>query len=100
RFLGIAYSVLLMPSKRIRISATHSSWKGVNRKVLDKYLVGTLLPRMQGQNAPVVFEVPPVPGSDSIADRGYQTLVCPLIDRLGNVEGILAQLGRVSGEPF
>jgi hypothetical protein len=31
RFLGIAYSVLLMPLKRIRISATHSSWKNVNR---------------------------------------------------------------------
>ena len=27
RFLGIAYSVLLLPAKRIRISATHSSWK-------------------------------------------------------------------------
>ena len=39
RFLGIAYNVLLMPGKRIRISATHSSWKKVNRKVLDRYLV-------------------------------------------------------------
>src|SRR5690606_24260363 len=27
RYLGIAYSVLLLPAKRIRISATHSSWK-------------------------------------------------------------------------
>ena len=36
RFLGIAYSVLLMPAKRIRISATHSSWKDVKRKVLDR----------------------------------------------------------------
>lgn len=100
RFLGIAYSVLLLPSKRIRISATHSSWKGVNRKVLDRYLIGTLFPRMQGATAPVIFEVPAVPGSDSIADHGYQTMVCPVTDRMGNVEGILAQLGRVNNEPF
>ena len=100
RFLGIAYSVLLLPSKRIRVSATHSSWKNVNRKVLDKYLIGTLFPRMEGQSSPVVFEVPAVPGSDSVADHGYQTMVCPVTDRLGNVEGILAQLGRINGEPF
>ena len=100
RFLNIAYSVLLLPSKRIRISATHSSWKDVNRKVLDKYLLGTLFPRMEGQTTPVIFEVPAVPGSTSVADRGYQTMVCPVIDRMGNVEGILAQLGRVNQEPF
>ncbi|HLU07067.1 MAG TPA: GGDEF domain-containing protein, partial [Woeseiaceae bacterium] len=100
RFLGIAYSVLLLPSKRIRISATHSSWKAVNRKVLDKYLIGTLFPKMHGQTSPVIFEVPAVAGSDNIADHGYQTMVCPVTDRLGNVEGILAQLGRVNDEPF
>ena len=100
RFLGIAYSVLLMPLKRIRISATHSSWKNVNRKVLDKYLIETLFPRLEGQRTPVIFEIPPVSGSDNIADQGYQTLICPLLDRMGNVEGILAQLGRISGEPF
>jgi hypothetical protein len=39
RFLGIAYSALLIPSKRIRVSATHPTWKGVNRKILDKYVI-------------------------------------------------------------
>ncbi len=100
RFLGIAYSVLLMPWKRIRISATHSSWKNVNRKVLDKYLIERIFPKLEGQRTPVIFEIPPVPGSDNIADQGYQIMVCPLVDRTGNVEGILAQLGRVSGEAF
>lgn len=100
RFLGIAYSVLLLPAKRIRISATHSSWKGVNRKVLDKYLIKTLFPQMQGQCSPVVFEVPSVPGSDDVSDLGYQAMVCPLLDRAGKVEGILAQLGRVDRGPF
>ena len=100
RFLGIAYSVLLMPAKRIRISATHTSWKNVNRKVLDKYLIETLFPKLEGQRSPAVFEIPPAPASDNIADQGYQIMACPLVDRMGNVEGILAQLGRVSGAPF
>jgi diguanylate cyclase (GGDEF)-like protein len=100
RFLGIAYSVLLIPGKRIRISATHSSWKSVNRKALDRYLIDKLFPRLEGQRAPVIFEMQAVPGSDDVADQGYQALVCPLLDRLGNLEGMLAQLGRIDGTPF
>ena len=100
RFLGIAYSVLLMPGKRIRISATHSSWKNVNRKVLDRYLVDHMFPKLEGKRKPVVFEIPAVEGGETVADRGYQTMLCPLIDKHGNVEGMIAQLGRVSGEPF
>ncbi len=100
RFLGIAYSVLLLPSKRIRISATHSSWKHVNRKVLDKYIIEKLFPKLEGQRAPLIFEVPPVEDSDNIADQGYQTMLCPLTDRAGNVEGVLAQLGSVNNTLF
>jgi len=100
RFLGIAYSVLLLPAKRIRISATHSSWKSVNRKVLDKYIIEQLFPKLEAQRASVIFEVPPVEDSDNIADQGYQTMLCPLIDKAGNVEGVLAQLGRVDRKPF
>jgi diguanylate cyclase (GGDEF)-like protein len=100
RFLSIAYSVLLLPSKRIRISATHSTWKSVNRKALDKYIIEQLFPKLEAQRAPAIYEVPPVEGSDNIADQGYQTMLCPLIDRAGNVEGVLAQLGRVDKRPF
>jgi hypothetical protein len=64
RFLNIAYSILLLPAKRIRISATHSSWKNVNRKALDKYLIDTLFHELEGQRAPVVFEIPAIEGSD------------------------------------
>ncbi|MFT5501574.1 MAG: hypothetical protein ACI88G_001711, partial [Woeseiaceae bacterium] len=64
RFLGIAYSVLLLPNKRIRISATHSSWKSVSRKSLDKYLIDSLFQKLEGQRSPVVFEIPQVDGSD------------------------------------
>jgi len=99
RYLGINYSVLLIPSKRIRISATHSSWKNVNRKVLDRYLIAQLMPKLDGERKPVIFEIPAddTPGS---AETGYQALLCPLLDRQGNVEGILAQLGKVNLSKF
>ncbi|HSM30541.1 MAG TPA: EAL domain-containing protein [Woeseiaceae bacterium] len=100
RFLGIAYSVLLMPAKRIRISATHSSWKEVNRRAMDRYLIDHMLPKLDSKRAPVVFEIPEVQGGESIADKGYQTLLCPVMDQQGNVEGMLALLSRVNGEPF
>ena len=100
RFLGIAYSVLLLPGKRIRISATHSSWKNVNRKVIDRYIIDALFPQLEGQRGPVVFEVPAVEGSESPNDKGYQAMVCPLTDRSGNVEGVVAQLGRIDNSKF
>ena len=100
RFLEIAYSVLLMPSKRIRISATHSTWKGVNRKAVDKYLLESLFNKLEGSSGPVIFEIPPIEGSDNPAEQGYQAMLCPVVDKAGNVEGVLAQLGRVNGQPF
>ena len=100
RFLGINYSVLLIPSKRIRISATHSSWKNVKRKVLDRYLVEQLLPKLEGQRQPVVFQIPAIEGSSDPAAHGYQALLTPLLDAQGNVEGIMAQLGRVGRAEF
>ena len=100
RYLGIAYSVLLMPAKRIRISATHSSWKSVNRKAVDKYLLESLFRKLEGHRGPVVFEVPAVNGSDNPAEQGYQAMLCPLLDQGGNLEGMVAQLGRTNGRPF
>ena len=100
RYLGINYSVLLIPSKRIRISATHSSWKGVNRKVLDRYLVEQLLPKLEGQRKPCRI---PDSGHRRIRRCGGTRLpgtASPLLDSQGNVEGILAQLGRVEKKSF
>jgi diguanylate cyclase (GGDEF)-like protein len=100
RFLGIAYSALLIPSKRIRVSATHSSWKSVNRKILDRYVIDHLLPKLEGKRWPAVFEIPGIDGADETPDKGYQTLLCPILDRHGNLEGVLAQLGRIDDEDF
>ena len=101
RFLGIAYSVLLIPGKRISVSATHSSWKNVNRKVLDRYLIDHMLPGLESDRRPVVFEIPGIEGVTGGADGGgYLALLCPLLDKQGNVEGVLAQLGRVNASDF
>ncbi len=100
RYLGINYSVLLIPSKRIRISATHSSWKNVNRKVLDRYLIDHLMPKLDGQRQAAVFDIPAIDGSTNIAEQGYQALLSPLMDRQGNVEGVFALLGRVDQRDF
>ncbi len=100
RYLGISYSVLLIPSKRIRISATHASWKSVDRRVLDRYLIDVLLPRLEGHRQPRVFEIPAIQGSKSNAEQGYQALLSPLLDKNGNVEGVFAQLGRVDKQDF
>lgn len=100
RYLGINYSVLLIPSKRIRISATHSTWKNVNRKVLDRYLVDQLLPKLDGQKRSVIFDIPAIEGSENVAEQGYQALLSPIVDKQGNVEGVFAQLGRVDKRDF
>ncbi|HEX5787004.1 MAG TPA: diguanylate cyclase, partial [Woeseiaceae bacterium] len=100
RYLNICYSVLLIPPKRIRISATHSSWKNVNRKVLDRYLVEQILPQIDGKYHPLVFEMPAGDGLPDVESQGYQTLVCPIMDQSGNTQGVLAQLGRVNQRPF
>ena len=100
RFLNIAYSVLLIPGKRIRVSATHSSWKNVNRRVLDRYLIDHMLEKLEGHRWPMIFEIPGIEGAEGAAEQGYQTLLCPLTDKHGNLEGVLAQLGRISGGEF
>ena len=100
RFLGITYSVLMLPAKRIRISATHSSWKKTDRKKLDTLLIEKLVPKLDGQRSPVIFQVPAVAGSVEVNDQGYQALLCPLFDSAGNTEGVIALMGRVSGKPF
>jgi diguanylate cyclase (GGDEF)-like protein len=100
RFLGINYSVLLLPAKRIRISATHSSWKAVKRKAIDKYLIETLFPQIEGQRSPVIFSIPSIDGSKQPSETGCQAMLSPLLDSAGNLEGAIAQIGRVNGKPF
>ncbi len=100
RYLGVAYSVLLLPAKRIRISATHSSWKDVDRKALDKSLLESLFPRLKGQQEPVIYEVQARREGQHQTTKDYQVMLCPMLDSRGNLEGALAQVGRVSGQPF
>ena len=99
RYLEIKYSVLLIPGKRIRISAAHSSWKAVNRKALDHYLIERLLPKLDRRRSPVIFELSRnVETGDPAAD--CQVLVCPIYNKHGVIEGVFAQLGRIDGQNF
>lgn len=100
RFLGVGYSVLMLPSKRIRISATHSSWKSINRRGVDRYIVESLMPRITETSHPVVYDIDPVATSEKFFDGRVQALVSPLTDSRGNLEGVIAQLGRVNGARF
>ncbi|MBT8092223.1 MAG: EAL domain-containing protein [Gammaproteobacteria bacterium] len=100
RYVGINYSVLLIPSKRIRISATHSSWKKVNRRALDSFLIDNLLPKLPARRDPMILDIPPLNKDDSVAGQGFQAMMSPIIDQQGNVEGLLAQLGRVDNREF
>ncbi|MGB5335246.1 MAG: EAL domain-containing protein [Woeseiaceae bacterium] len=100
QFLGCNYNVLLIPSKRIRISATHATWQKVNRKVLDRYLVDVLMPKLDGNRESRVFEIPALQGSSKESDQGYQALLTPVTDKHGNHEGVFAQLGRVDKSGF
>jgi diguanylate cyclase (GGDEF)-like protein len=68
--------------------------------MLDRYLIDHMLPKLEGKRWPAVFEIPGVDGADDVPERGYQTLLCPLLDKHGNLEGVLAQLGRVRNEEF
>ena len=69
-------------------------------KVIDRYLIDHLLPNLEGKRWPTVFEIPGIEGAENTPEHGYQTLLSPLLDRHGNLEGVLAQLGRVNGEDF
>ncbi len=100
RYIGVNYSVLLIPAKRIRISATHSSWKKVNRRALDSFMIKQLLPKLPAQREPLIFNIPPLAEADSAAAEGFQAMMSPILDKHGNVEGMLAQLGRVDGREF
>jgi diguanylate cyclase (GGDEF)-like protein len=100
RHIGINYSVLLIPSKRIRISATDSSWKNVNRRALDSFLIEKFLPKLPPQRGPMIFNVPPLDKTDKVAGQGFQAMMSPIVDKQGNVEGVLAQLGRVDKREF
>jgi diguanylate cyclase (GGDEF)-like protein len=68
--------------------------------VLDRYLVDQLLPKIEGQRRPVVIEIPTVEGAENDSGDSYQALLCPLHDQRGNIEGVLAQLGRIDGLGF
>ncbi len=108
RHLEVGYSVLILPSKQIRISVTHPSWKGADRRALDRVFIRRFLPSLSRRRSPSVLDVarlPPGVAQDGDArgggtGTGYQVVLCPLREGGNRVNGVLALAGRVGGRPF
>ena len=100
RFLNVEYSLLLIPGKRIRISATRSSWKTVNRAAIDAVVHERLIPALSGKKDPTIIDVPKVEGSSEMHEQGYQALVSPLFDQSGGPAGVMAFVAQHDNVPF
>ncbi|WP_405221141.1 putative bifunctional diguanylate cyclase/phosphodiesterase [Lentisalinibacter sediminis] len=104
RHLDVGYSVLILPSKQIRIGATHRSWKGADRRALDEVIVRRFLPRLSRRRTPSVLDIATVPDGVRQAgdgdNDGYQLLLCPVRERGGRVSGVFALAGRTDGSSF
>lgn len=100
RFLNVEYSVLLIPGKRIRISATRSSWKSVNRVAIDSLVHEKLIPALSGKKSPTIVDVPKVEGSSEMHEQGFQALLSPLFDQSGGPAGVLAFVAQHDGITF
>ncbi len=100
RHIGAGYSVLILPSKQIRISATHRSWKGADRRALDEVIVRRFLPGLARRRSPSVLDVATLPDGVEQGSDGYQLLLCPVREHGGRVNGVFALVGRIDGSPF
>ncbi|MEN7342783.1 MAG: bifunctional diguanylate cyclase/phosphodiesterase [Pseudomonadota bacterium] len=100
RLLNMSYSVLLVPSKNIRISVTHSHWNGVDRRKLDSKMLRRLFPRYSSSDRPVVLELPNLPEGARGSDDGYQMVLQPIRDASGEATGVLACFCQVDGKPL
>src|SRR6056297_186123 len=100
RHIGAGYSVLILPSKQIRISATHRSWKGADRHALDEMIVRRFLPGLTRRPGTGVLDVTAAPDGVEQQGDGYQVLLCPLREHGGRVHGVFALAGRIDGGRF
>lgn len=100
RHIGSGYSVLILPSKQIRISATHRSWKGVDRRALDEAIVRRFLPGLARRRTPSVLDIATAPDGVVQEANGYQLLLCPVREHDGRVNGVFALAGRIDGRRF
>ncbi|MFK8052294.1 MAG: putative bifunctional diguanylate cyclase/phosphodiesterase [Woeseiaceae bacterium] len=97
RFLNMSYSVLLVPAKNIRISVTHSSWNGVDRRRLDEKMMRRLYPRYSRSERPVVLQLPKLPPGARGNPSDYQLVLQPLRDQSDEANGVLATFCQVDG---
>ncbi|MEJ2601945.1 MAG: EAL domain-containing protein [Gammaproteobacteria bacterium] len=100
RHLEIGYSVLILPTKQIRVSVTHPSWKSADRRALDRVFIRRFLPGLSRRRSPSVLDVARLPPGVTQTGESYQVMLCPLREGNKQVNGVLALAGRVGGRAF
>lgn len=100
RLLNMSYSVLLVPSRNIRISMTHGNWKQVDRRNLDQKLLKRIVPRYADSHKPVVLQLPHAPSGAEGLTGPCQLVVQTLSDEHDDMKGVLACFCRVDGLPL
>lgn len=97
RHLNMSYTVLLVPSKNIRISVTHGNWKQVDRRALDQHLLRVIFPQYAESTSPVLLQMPKLPKGALGSADSYQTIINTVRDRNNDPVGVLASFCQVDG---
>lgn len=97
RYLGMSYSVLLIPSRRIRIRVAHRNWKGVDRAAFDRDLLRNILPRFADVEKPVILHRNELPRGALGDHHKWQMILVPVRDEHGQPIGVLASACQHDG---
>ena len=95
RHLGMSYTVLLVPSKSIRISVAHPDWKQVNRRKIDDRMLRRLFPTYA-----TLLQLPELPAQAAGPQGPYQVLLASVRDVAGEPVGMLATFCAVNRRPM
>ncbi len=100
RRLNMSYSVLLIPSKNIRISVSHANWKSVDRRIVDGILLQRLFPKYSDSREPTLLQIPEVPKSVRGPQEPYQLIFNIVRNHADEPVGILASFCQVEARPL
>lgn len=98
--IGMSYSVLLVPSRRIRIRIAHRSWNGIDKKAFDHELLRDVLPKFANIEQPVVLQRRGLPRGASGKDDKWQMILAPVRDEHQQPIGVLATACQTEGHPL
>ncbi|MEO0366643.1 MAG: EAL domain-containing protein [Pseudomonadota bacterium] len=97
RHLGMSYSVLLIPSRRIRIRLANRQWKGIDKGAFDQNLLREVLPKFANVDQPVVLQRKELPHGATGPARPWQMLLAPVRDEHEQPIGLLVTACQAEG---